>query len=111
MILLFIAAVRSVSLFPNRSFSFLCGDIEKNFEPFDASKLSTSDDAIFGAQFGIQFLLFNALRIQDKYQDTSNFLQQKDSETIVIVTETWMSEEQSLNINLSAEHNFWHKKR
>ena len=26
-----------------------------------------------------------------------------------MVTETWMSEEQSLNINLSAEHNFLHK--
>ena len=110
-ILLFMAAVRSVSLFPNRSFSLLCGDIEKNSEPFDASKLSTLDDAIFGAQFGIHFLIFNALRIQDKYQDTSNLLQQLDSEAIVIVTETWMSEEQSLNINLTAEHNFLHKKR
>ena len=109
-ILLFIAAVRCVSLFPNRSFLLLCGDIEKNPVHFDASKLSTLDDAIFGAQNGIKFLLFNARSIQNKYQDISNLLQQLDSETIVIVTETWMSKEQSLNINLSAEHSFLHKK-
>ena len=109
LILLFIAAVRCVSLFPNRSFLLLCGDIEKNPGPFDSSKLSTLDDAIFGAQNGIKFLLFNARSIQNKYQDKSNLLQQLDSETFVIVTETWMSEEQSLNINLSAEHNFLHK--
>ena len=58
-----------------------------------------------------KFLLFNARSIQNKYQDISNLLQQLDSETIVIVTETWMSEEQSLNINLSAEHIFLHKNR
>ena len=34
-----------------------------------------------------------------------------NSETFVIVTETWMSEEQNWNINLSAEHNFLHKNR
>ena len=111
LILLFIAAVRSLSLFPNRSFLLLCGDIEKNPGPFDASKLSSLDDAILGAQNGIKFLLFNARSIQNMYQDLSNLLQQLDSETIVIVTETWISEEQSLNINLSAEHNFLHKYR
>ena len=100
-----------VSLFPNRSVLLLCGDIEKNPGAFDASKLSTLEDAIFGAQNDIKFLLFNARSIQNKYQDISNFLQQLESETIVIVTETWMSEEQSLNINLSAEHNFSHKYR
>ena len=89
----------------------LCGDIEKNPGPFDASKLSTLDDAIFSTQKGIKFLLFNARSIENKYQDISNLLQQLDSETIVIVIETWMSEEQSLNINLSAEHNFLHKNR
>ena len=68
-------------------------------------------DAIFGSQKGIKFLLFNARSIQNKYQDISNLLQQLDSETIVIVTETWMSEEQSLNINLSAEHNFLRENR
>ena len=109
LILLIIAAVRCVSLFPNRSFLLLCGDIGKNSGPFDASKLSILDDAIFGAQNGIKFLLFNARSIQNKYQDISNLLRRLDSETIVIVTETWMSEEQSLCINLSAEHNFLHK--
>ena len=69
------------------------------------------DDAIFGAQNGIKFLLFNARSLQNKYQDISNLLQQLDSETINILTETWKSEEQSLNTNLSAEHNFLHKNR
>ena len=59
---------------------------------------------MFGVQISIEFLLFNA-------QDISNLLQQLNLETIVIVTETWMSEEQSLNINLSDEHNFLHKNR
>ena len=81
----------------------------KNTGPFDTSKFSTLGDALFGVQNGITFLLFcNARSIQLKYQGTSNFLQQLDSKTIVIVTETWMSEKQSLNINLSAEHNFMH---
>ena len=90
-------------------FLLLSGDIEKNPGPFDASKLSTLDDAIFGAQNGIKFLLFNARSMQNKYQDISNLLQQLDSETIVIVTGTWMTEEQSLNINLSAEQKFLDK--
>ena len=69
------------------------------------------DDAIFGAQTGIKFLHFNARSIQNKYQDISNLLQQLNSETFVIVTEIWMSEDQSWNMNLSAEHNFLHKNR
>ena len=111
LLLLFIAAVRCVSFFHSRSFLLLCGDIEKYPGPFDALKLSALNDAMFGAQKGIKFLLFNARSIQNKYQDMSNLLQQLDWETIVIVNETWMSEEQSLNINLSAEHNFLHKNR
>ena len=103
-------AVRSVSRFPNRNFLLLCGDIEKNPGPYD-SKLSSLDDAIFGAQTGIKFLLFNDRSIQNKYQDISNLLQQLDSETFVTVIETWMSEDQSWNINLSAEHNFLHENR
>ena len=110
LILVFIAAVRSVSRFPNRNFLLLCGDIEKNPGPYD-SKLSSLDDAIFGAQTGIKFLFFNARSIQNKYQGISNLLQQLDSETFVIVIETWMSEDQSWNINLSAEYNFLHKNR
>ena len=43
------------------------------------------DDAIFDAQNGIKFLLFNARSIQNKHQDISNLLQQLDSEAIVIV--------------------------
>ena len=38
-------------------------------------------------------------------------LQQLNSETFVIINETWMSEDQSWNINLSAEQNFLHKNR
>ena len=97
LILIYIAAVCCVSLFPNRSFLLLCGDIEKNPGLFDASKLSTLDDAIFGAQKSIKFLLFSARSIQNKYQDLSNLLQHLDSETVVIVTDTCMSEEQSLS--------------
>ena len=109
LILLSIAAVCCVAFFPNRSSLLLCGDIEKNRGPFDASKLSSLNDAIFGAQNRIKILLFNARSIQNKHQDISNLLQQLDFETIAIVTETWMSKEQSLKINLCAEHIFLHK--
>ena len=71
----------------------------------------TFDDALFGAQGGIKILFFNARSTQNKYQDISNLIQQLNSETIVIITEIWTSEEQSLNINLSNEHNFVHKNR
>ena len=67
------------------------------------------DDVYFGDQNGIKFLFFNTCSIQNKYQDISNLFQQLDSETIVMVTETGMSEEQSLDTNLSAEHHFMHK--
>ena len=36
-------------------------------------------------------------------------IRQLYSEAIVIVTETWMSEEQSLNISFSTKHNYMHK--
>ena len=111
LILIFLAAVRRVSLFLSRSFLLLCGDIGKNPGPFDALKFSTWDDALFGAQNGIKFLLFNACGIQNKYQDILKLLQRLDSEAILMLTETWMSEEQSLNINLSAEPYFMHKNR
>ena len=91
-------------------FFLLCGDIGKNLGPFVASEFNL-DEAIFGAQNSTKFLLFNNRSIQNKYQDISNLLQQLDSETIVVVIETWLSEEQSLNINLSTEHNYWHKNR
>ena len=55
LILLFIAAVRCVSFFPNRSFLLLCVDIENNPGPFDDSKLCTLDDAIFGVQMALNF--------------------------------------------------------
>ena len=58
-------------------------------------------------KMAIHFYIFYIRSIQNKYQDISQLLQQLDS--FVILTETWMSEEQSLNINLSAEHNFMHK--
>ena len=89
----------------------LSGDIEKNPEPFDVSKFFVLDVALFGAQNGIKFLLFNARSKQNMYQVISNLLQQLDSETIVIVTETWMSEEQNLNISLRAENNYKLKNR
>ena len=109
--LLFIAAVRSVSLIPNKNFLLLCGDREKNPGPYDASKLSFLDDAIVGAQNCFKFLFFNIRSKQNKYPDISHLLQQLDLETIVIVTKTWTGEEQSWNINLSPEHSFLRKNR
>ena len=70
LILLFIAAIRSVSLVLTEVFFLLlCGIIEKYPGPFDASKFFTLDDALFGAQNGIKFLLFNARSIRNKYKD------------------------------------------
>ena len=69
------------------------------------------DDALFGAQNVKKFLHFTARSIQNKLQDISNLLQLLDSETIVIVAEIWLSEEQSFNIILSAEHIFMDKNR
>ena len=72
LILLFIAAVRSVSRSPNRSFLLLCGDIEKNPGPNDASKLSTMDDAILDAQKALNFYFSTlvAYRISIKIYQT-----------------------------------------
>ena len=66
--------------------------LREKSRPFDASNCSTLEFALFGAQNCIKFLVFNACSIQNKYQDISNLLEQLDSETIALVTETWMDE-------------------
>ena len=106
LILIFITAVSSVSTFRN-FFSPLWG-YRKNPGPLDASKLYTLHDVLFRAQNAIKFLIFNARSIKIE-QDISNLLLQLDSKTVFIITESWISDEQSWNVTLSDEHNFMHK--
>ena len=59
----------------------------------------------------LKFFLINARSIQKKYEDLSNLLEQLDSQTILIVTETWISEQQDTNFNISNEHLLLQKAR
>ena len=86
--LLFIAAVRCVSLFPNRSFLLLCGEIEKILDPLMLQNFLLWMMLYLALKIALNFYFFNARSIQNKYPDISKLLQQLDSETIVIVTET-----------------------
>ena len=63
------------------------------------------------AQNCLKFFPINARSIQNKYEDLSNLLQQQDSQTILIVAETWISEQQDTNFNISNEHLFLKKTR
>ena len=107
-VLLFIEALRILSLFINKNVLLLCGDIKNFLVPL---MLPIFYDVIFGAENGNKFLIFYAGSIQNKDQEISNLLQQLDSDTIATVTETWMSEEQSLKLSLSAELILMHKNR
>ena len=84
----------------------LCGDVEKNPGPFNTLNLSNFDKVLDRSQKCLKFLLINAHSIQNKYEDLSNLLEQLDSQTILIVTETWISEQQDTNFNISNEHLF-----
>ena len=97
-------AVCFLSSFILRKTLLLCGDVEKNPGPFYSSKLSTSDKVLDPSQKRLKFFLINARTIQNKYEDVSDWLQQLDSQTILIVTETWISEQQDINFNVSNEH-------
>ena len=57
------------------------------------------------------FLIINARSTQNKYEDLSNLLEQLDSQTILIVTKTWISEQQDTNFNINNEHFFLQKSR
>ena len=59
----------------------------------------------------LKFFLINARSIQNKYEDLSNLLEQLDSQIILRVTETWISEQQDTNSKISNEHLFLQKAR
>ena len=88
----------------------LCGDVEKNLDPLihRICRLLIRC-SIHPKSFWI--FLKNARSIQNKYEDLSNLLEQLDWQTILIVTETWTSEQQDTNFNISNEHLFLQKAR
>ena len=57
----------------------------------------------------LKLFLINARSKQNKHDDLWNLLQQLDSQTIFIKTETWISEQQDTNFNISNEHLFLQK--
>ena len=73
--------------------------------------MSTFDKVLDPSQKCLKFFLINERSIQNKYEDLSNLLDQLDSQTILIVTETWISEQQDTNFNISNEHLFLQKAR
>ena len=109
--ILCLKAVRFLCNLVLRRTLLLCGDVEKNLGPFKTSNLSTFDKVLDPSQKCLKFFLKNALSIQNKYEDLSNLLEQLDSQTILIVTETWISEQQDTNFNISNEHLFLQKTR
>ena len=84
----------------------LCGGVEKNPEPFNTSKLSTFYKMLDPSQECLKFFLINALSTQNKYEHLSNLLQQLDSQTILIVTKTWISVQQDTDFENSNENLF-----
>ena len=107
---LHLKAVRLLCKLILRKALLLCGDVEKNPGPFDKSNLSTFDKVLVPSQKRLKFFLINSRSIQNKYEDLSNLLEQLDSQTILIVTETeWVSEQQDTNFYISNEH-FFNKK-
>ena len=73
--------------------------------------MSTFDKVLDPSQKCLKFFLINSRSIQNKYEDLSNLLEQLDSQTILIVTETWVSEQLNTNFNFSNEHLFLQKTR
>ena len=89
----------------------LCGDVEKYSGPFKTSNLSTFDKVLDPSQKCLKFFLINACSIQNKYEVLLNFFEQLSLQTILIVTEKWISEQQDFNFNISKEHLFLQKAR
>ena len=104
-------AVRFLCNLVLRKTLHLCGDVEKNPGPFNTSNLPTFDKVLDPSQKCLKFVLINARSIQNKYEDLSNLLEQLISQTILIVTETWISEQHDTNFNISNEHLFLQKAR
>ena len=89
-------AVRFLCSFVLRKTLILCGDVRL----FNTSKVSAFDKVLDSSQNCLKFLLIDFSRsIENKYEDLSNLLQQLDSQTILIVTETWISEQPDTNFN------------
>ena len=86
-----------------------CGDVEKNLRPFNILQFSTFDKVLDPSQKCLNFFLIKARSIQNKYEDLSKLLQQLDSQTILVMTETWSSHQQDTNFNISNEHLFLRK--
>ena len=82
---------------------------KKNPGPFHTSNLSTFDKVQDPSRKCLKFFLINARSIQNNYENLSNLIEQLDSQTILIVTETWVSEQQDTNLNISNEHLFLQK--
>ena len=101
-----VIAVRFLCDLVLRKTLLLCGDVEKSPKPFNTSNLSTFDKMLDPSQKCLKFFLVNARSIQFKYENLSNLLEQLDSQTILIVTETWISEQEDTNFNISKEHLF-----
>ena len=89
-------AVRFLCNLVLRKTLLLCGDVEKNPEPFNTSNLSTFDKVLDPSQKCLKTFLINARSIQNKYEDLSNLLEQPGLQTILTVTETWISEHRTL---------------
>ena len=103
-------AVRFCNLVLRKTF-FKCGDVENNPGPFNTSNVLTFDVVLDPSQKCLKFFLINARSIQNMYEDLSKLLEQLDSKTILIVTKTWISEQQDTNFNISNEHLFLQKAR
>ena len=103
--------VRFLRNFVLKKTLLLFGDVGKNPGPFRTSNLSTFDKVLDPSQKCLNFFLINARSIQNKYEDLSNLLEQLDSQTILIVTEAWICEQQDTNFNIINEHLFLQKAR
>ena len=89
----------------------LFGDVEKQLRPFNTLQFSTFDKVLDPSQKCLKLFLIKSRSIQKKYEDLSKLLQQIDSQTILVVTETWSSDQQDTNFNISNEHLFLRKAR
>ena len=85
--------------------------LKKNPGPFNTLNFSTFDKVLHQSQKCLKIFLINARSLQNKYEDHSNLLEQIDSQTILIVTKTWVSEQQDTNFNISNELLFLQKTR
>ena len=99
--LLHLKAVRFLCNLFLRKTLILCGDVEKNPGPFNKSNMSTFDKVLDPFQKCLKFFLIKARSIQSNYEDLSNWLEQLDLQTVIILTETWVSEQQDTNFNIS----------